>query len=269
MYYACNLLVITYVIHKAKDKGNIMKIGLLSLLLSLLMLLTACSSKTQVHLYAKYLSDEETAEVINKLDKANFDIAINQLDFPKSVNDNAIVYAPSSNSRKRLDNLMVTLTSLGFNVSNASLIVANNHSFTANNVGVFLLPDGVRVEHKLEGSHQYQLPLINEYGAIDCQHATTLYLKESNEFFIEVDIWQEDKQQYSAKYFEGNWQLTENNQLILSNNSWSEPLIFNKKTYVENKHKSNWRVVSFTPVEMSGADQQKTIHCTYTINLAL
>jgi hypothetical protein len=250
-----------------------MKIALWSLLLPILLLNTACSSKTQLHLYAKYLSDEQTSQVINKLDKATFDVVINQLDFPNSVNDNAIVYAPSSNSRKRLENLMVSLSALGFDVSNASLIAANNHSFTENNVGMFLLPDGVKIEHKPEGSNQYQFPMVNEYGAIDCQNTTTLYLKEPNAFYIEVDFWQEAQQQYLAESYQGNWQLTAHNQLILSAESWIEPLIFNKKIAVESKlegaQERKWRVLSFTPDKTSGAEQQKSLQCTYTISLVL
>jgi len=129
-----------------------MKIALIFVLL----LLSACSSRTQLHVYAKYLTKEQTSSVVKQIDHTMFNITLNQLAFPTNIIGNAIVYSPSPNSRTRLTKLMRTLSNLGFNITNASLISENNHSFTANNVGVFLLPNGVNAEPKSDNINTYQ-----------------------------------------------------------------------------------------------------------------
>lgn len=208
--------------------------------------------------------------MVKQIDSSMFTIITNQLAFPANINENAIVYSPSLNSRERLSGLMMSLSTLGFNVSSASLISENNHSFTENNVGVFLLPNDVNVEQETDVINNYQFPIVNEYGATNCRHSTTLYLKEPDEFFIEVDIWKEEHQRYQQKSYHGKWQLTDKNILILSNKIWSKPLTFIKQTFEENTFDQKRKVLSFTP-EGIGIEnkQQQSVQCTYTISLVM
>ena len=106
-----------------------------------LLLLTACSAKTRIHFYTTHLSEDKVNEVINAIDKDTFEVTLNSLPYPNDINDNAIIYSPSTNSRERLNVLMAVLSGVGFNISTASLIAANNHSFTENNLGLYLFPD--------------------------------------------------------------------------------------------------------------------------------
>jgi len=233
-----------------------------------LLFVISCSSKTQVHLYAKHLSTEQADTIVKQLDESIFSVVVNQENFPNSINDNAIVYAPSANSPQRLTRLMDVISASGFTVSNASLIMANNHSFTENNVGVFLVPSGVEVEH-FQTSFIEKLPTVNEYGAVDCEHGTTLFLKSNDQFMIEIDIWDQAKQDYLSQYIEGSWRLINNKLLELTHPSWQVPLMFNKSVFQKSHHGNNSKGIKFTPIKtMNPPSDIDKISCSYSISFA-
>jgi hypothetical protein len=246
-----------------------MKIVILLSIISVL-LITACSTKTNIHLYAKYISKEQTSFVINSLDKSLFTVIINQQAFPNSINDNAIVYGPSLNSSERLFILMETLSAQGFPISHASLIAENNHSFTENNVGIFLVPENILIHHVANERFDYKFPLVNEYGAIDCPDATTLYLKGTSNFIIEINQWNNDKEDYIQEYIEGQWRLMDDNILTLKSPSWQKPLLFEKSFFERIEINGKSKGVKFTPMNIVNVSKKaKKINCIYTISLAM
>lgn len=240
--------------------------------------ITACSSKTQVHFYTNNLTQEKVNEIITTIDPNTFDVILNDLPYPSDINDNAIIYSPSRNSRERLNALMEVLSGLGFNISTASLISANNHSFTANNLGLYLFPKDY-VQPELNNiSNTYKIPLVNEYGATDCQHATVLYLKEPDEFIIEINQWDETIEDYRQEYIEGTWFLLNKEVLQLHQASWLKPLIFRKSNFKRSGIDDESKGVKFTPIDLGEdlkmlsevyTDEAKAVYCTYSISLAL
>lgn len=239
-------------------------------LILLLTLITACSSKTNIHLYGKYLTVEQKKQVITALDADQFIVTVTSLAFPESINDNAIVYAPSMNSQKQLTLLMNQLNGLGYTISNASLIMSNNHSFTANNVGLFLVPEGTNVDHQTLSSYNFAFPTINEYGAIDCPHATTLYLKSSNEFSLEINQWNKQQQDYVERYIDGTWQLKEGIYLSLTNNEWPQSLVFEKQNYSRNEINGSSKGVKFVPLKsFHQSHVLAEVNCKYSISIAV
>jgi hypothetical protein len=250
------------------------------------MLLSACSAKTKVHFYTLHLPQDKINKVVQSIDKEKFDVLINRLPYPVDINDNAIVYSPSSNSRERLNLLMTVLSNQGFSISNASLIAANNHSFTENNLGLYLYPDDYVQPELNDVDNSYKVPMVNEYGAVDCQHTTTLYLKEPNEFLIEIDKWDDQREDYYQEFLEGNWTISNDNVLFLSSVSWQEPLTF-KKSNISNNSEHNLRKgIKFTPVDLDQSGDKsligktdkimaeftkkiESVYCTYIISVAL
>lgn len=244
----------------------------------ILLFLTACSAKTKIHFYTKHLPTDKINEVMTVVDEDTFEVTLNHLSFPNDINDNAIVYSPSHNSRDRLNTLMEALASVGFNISTASLIAANNHSFTENNLGLYLLPDNYVQSPKNSIHNSYKIPLVNEYGAVDCQHATVLYLKEPDEFIIEINTWDEGKEEYLQTFTEGKWSLTEDDFLHLKHPKWQKSLVFKKSHYQRNEINGTSKGVKFTPIELGVStkvfanlysNEAKAIYCTYSISLAL
>ncbi|GAA6205848.1 MULTISPECIES: hypothetical protein [Thalassotalea] len=248
------------------------------LIIMILLFIASCSSKTQVHLYTNHLPQNKVNEVVSAIDKSSFNVILNRLPYPNDINDNAIVYSPSLNSRDRLNALMAVLSKLGFNISTASLISANNHSFTENNLGLYLFPEGYVQPEANSINNTYQIPLVNEYGATDCQDATTLYLKEPDEFIIEINKWDDKKEDYLQSYIEGKWRLLNDDFLHLTHPSWDKSLVFKKSHYKRNEINGISKGVQFIPLELGVSDkvftniysnEAKAIHCTYSISLAL
>lgn len=244
----------------------------------IVLLLTACSAKTHIHFYTNHLSKDKVNEVISAIDKEKFEVTLNSLPYPNDINDNAIVYSPSTNSRERLNTLMEVLSEKGFNIATASLIAANNHSFTENNLGLYLFPDDYIQSELSSIDNTYTIPLVNEYGAIDCQHATVLYLKEPDEYIIEINKWDDEKEDYQQEFIEGKWKLTEDDILHLNHPAWQKPLIFQKSNFRRNEIDGESKGVKFTPLDkvlnsdmfsMIYSDKAKAINCTYSISLAL
>ncbi|MEW6991196.1 hypothetical protein AADZ91_10945 [Colwelliaceae bacterium 6441] len=242
----------------------------LSIIISLTVGLSACSSKTQLHFYASNLSKEKIKEVITTIDNDHYNIKVNYLPFPNDINDNAIVYAPSLNSQEVINPLITSLSKIGFDISTASLISANNHSFTENNIGLFLLPDNYVQPPITDKRFEYTIPLVNEYGSTDCQHATTLYLKEPNEFLLEINRWNEKTDAYIEEFIEGQWVLLTNKVLQLNHSSWQTPLKFEKRHFERNEIDGSSKGVKFIPIDdVNFETDQKAIHCTYSISLAV
>jgi len=129
-----------------------------SILFVFFLLICGCSSKTNVHLYAKYLTTEEVNTLISSIEKEHFNVMVNYQVFPSSISNSSLVYAPSQNSEKRLPSLLSILTNSGYSISHASLLLANNHSFTENNVGVFLVPNGLSITQKENDVFELVLP---------------------------------------------------------------------------------------------------------------
>lgn len=234
------------------------------------LLLTACTSKTNVHLYAKYLTQEQTNEIVQTIDESIYLVKVNQQEFPADINDNAIVYAPSANSKERLSSLIEVLSASGYSVSNASLLMANNHSFTANNVGVFVVPKGTVVTRLQDQNFEFKLPTINEYGGIDCPHATVLYLKGSNEFVLEVNEWSNAKEDYIQQFFEGRWELTKDSVLELYGDQWNRPITFERKLFERKEIDGSSKGIKFVPLLNDGLSTiQQNLNCSYSISLAV
>lgn len=239
-------------------------------LVVMVLLLCACSSKTNVHLYAKYLTKEQTEQIVTTLDESQYVVEVNQQEFPADINDNAIVYAPSANSEERLSLLINVLTANGYSVSNASLLMANNHTFTSNNVGVFVVPQGTIVTRLEDQNFEFKLPTVNEYGAIDCLHATTLYLKGSNEFMLEVNEWNNAKEDYIQLFIDGMWKLTNNQQLELHSRDWPLPLTFKRELFEKYSPEGKSEGIKFSPITHKNlSSEQKLINCSYSISLAV
>jgi hypothetical protein len=241
-----------------------------ALLVIFLLSSVACSSKTTLHFYAAHLSQEEREEVKKNIDDEKFNVIVNTLPFPRDINDNAIVYAPSHNSRERLIPLMESLFKLGFDITTASLLSSNNHSFTENNIGLFLLPEHYIQAPLFKEINSYKIPLVNEYGSTNCTHTTILYLKEPDEFIIEINRWDTKKNDYSEEYIEGKWSLSKDNVIKLKQTSWQVPLLFKRSHYERTDLNGKTEGVKLTPIELTvlGQNRQK-VNCIYTISIAM
>ncbi|AEE24104.1 putative lipoprotein [Glaciecola sp. 4H-3-7+YE-5] len=100
---------------------------------------------TQVHLYAKYLSASEVNRISEQLKKDDFDVDVNQLTFPISIRRNSLVYSLMLPEQSELTRLTQSTAKLGYSVESEVPLFSNNHSFTRDSIGLFLIPEGLDV----------------------------------------------------------------------------------------------------------------------------
>ena len=236
----------------------------------LCILAAGCSSTTKVHLFAKYMSEQQVQAIVTELDKSKFSVEVNRQEFPVSIGSNTLVYAPSTGIRHKLNLLMPRLENLGFPIVSADLLMANNHSFTENNVGLYLIPEGVNTAQEPPIDLAVLLPVINEYGGVDCADATTLYLKDEREFVLEINRWQASIDDYHQHQITGRWQLRANNLVELSNEQWQQPLIFQRSEFERKEINGRSKGFIFTPTtRLATNNQLSLINCRYSISVAL
>ena len=231
---------------------------------SLCLLVCSCASQTQVHVFTTHLNEEQATKVINQLNQHNFKVHENKLAFPESINSNALVYTPSTNENNRISELVSIINNLGYNLASTHLIFEGNHSFTMNNVGLYLLPEGV-----VKPAKNYTIQLLNEYGSTTCEHATNLYLKEGNQFKIEINQWDEKNQQYHEMNIVGKWTMNDTDTLLLTNENWSFPLAFFRQESIKNTKHGPRQVVSLLPTSEQVDKAQSAVNCTYTISVVI
>ena len=226
-------------------------------------LVSACSSKTQVHLFATHLSERNIEQIHKALNKDFFELHVNQHPFPQKISNDTLIYTPSRQYHTRIGSILSSLETLGYEISSTTLLAQGNHSYSVNNFGLYLFP-----KDYVAKTPNYKIPLINEYGAIDCHHATNLTLKADNSFVIEVDIWLQDKGEYLLKTYQGKW-LKINEQIELKSQKWDQTLRFTRSTSEYNHNHGRSHVVSLVPHSKANNRQQNLLNCTYTISLAL
>lgn len=110
--------------------------------------ISACSS-TKVHLYSRYLSEQENIEITKAIEEQGFDVITNTLAFPDEIQQSTLLYSPFVQKENGVDILIATLNNIGWAISTVQPIFAGNHFYTKDSVGLFLLPDGIGQSDKI------------------------------------------------------------------------------------------------------------------------
>ncbi|MBU2115698.1 MAG: hypothetical protein KKE94_18200 [Gammaproteobacteria bacterium] len=160
------------------------------LIIILLVLLAGCTN-TKVHLYTKYLSEEEIQEVTKELENKNFTVIKNTLSIPDSVNESSVIYSPFLINRDHLSSALDSLSKLGWAGIRLENFVKGNHWYGKNNFGLILLPEGlIRSDLKINEE------LSQRYVGTDCDAQ------------VEIELYSNNS--YSIKYRDGNKMITKN-----------------------------------------------------------
>ena len=198
------------------------------LAVTLLISLQGCS-QTQVHLYAKYLSEAEINRVSTQLEKDNFQVDVNQLTFPDSIGKNSLVYSLMLPEQSELTRLSQSANKLGYLIENEVPLFSNNHSFTHDSIGLFLIPEDMDISASM--SHE---KLIGRYYSKACDADTQLLLNSDNTYML-VNSPQagnneakQDEEQLNGQQalISGFWKVTQYPYVQLSgpeNHPWVAP----------------------------------------------
>lgn len=167
------------------------------------LLLCAACSTTTVHVNKLYLSDKQSNEVKTLLELQGLAVEFNELNFPKELYSTTILYSPFVKEEHAVDNIENTLHQLGYDVGDISALVASNHWYTKNTIGLYIVPDGVS-----PNSGKNIEDIAFEYRSEKCDKEIALTLEKNSVFTY--------KRSDDIKII-GNWSITEYPYILLEN----------------------------------------------------
>jgi hypothetical protein len=165
--------------------GAILRITLLMLCGSLLL---NCAHRPTVYIYGKYLSEKEIAELEEQLDAEDYQVKVNDLDFPTTISQNSILYSLLLISPESIDKTSEIAERMGMPVSRVIALTEGNHWYTKNSLAVFLFPNNLDTEGGL-----LTRDLAHRYDSVDCEYPIALYLYTDGSYeFIGITTREQD-----------------------------------------------------------------------------
>jgi hypothetical protein len=169
-------------------------------------LLSACTS-TKVHLYTRYLSETDIKQVSKNLEALGFDVISNKLMFPEGIEQSTVLYSPFVEGEDTINRLISSMAEQGWPIPWVQPIVAGNHYYTKNSLGLLLLPQGAKRHDQV-----HPQDMVNEYQSKDCHISLklTLHNDASYQFaYQNQQASQQAKQQAGQQeQMQGRWQIT-------------------------------------------------------------
>jgi len=189
----------------------------------------ACSS-TKVHLYSRYLSEQESAEITTAIEDQGFDVIANTLAFPDEIQQSTILYSPFVQKENGVDILIVILNKKGWTIPTVQPLFTGNHFYTQDSVGLFLLPDGIGQSDKIAAQD-----LVNVYQSNQCESSIAF-------------IYENEKPEGIAA-LKGVWKMTSYPYIELTspNDNWS--FYFEIQQKIETDVASKIKITELAPVD--------------------
>ncbi|NMP31968.1 hypothetical protein HII17_10350 [Thalassotalea sp. M1531] len=150
--------------------------------LSVICFVGACSSPT-VHIYGRYMSNEQTQSLVNQLVSRSIDVEINHHSFPQTINNTAIVYSPFVTKPEVVHQLEDILMAQHWPVSNVSALVEDNHWFQKNSIGVFIVPEGINPH-----AGTSIVDIANNYHSDNCSNDINLSLHRDGSYTFSREV---------------------------------------------------------------------------------
>ncbi len=147
--------------------------------------LSGCSA-TNVHLYARYLSDAQKQEIVQILEKEQLNVSVNQLEFPKKVTETSLVYSPFILQRSTVPKIEMLMYNSEWPISRIEALVAGEHWFKKNSIGLFIVPEGVTPH-----DGKSNVDVANTYTSEHCSKSIDLILNLDGTYRFSEEIGNE------------------------------------------------------------------------------
>jgi hypothetical protein len=201
--------------------------------------LVSCSS-TEVHLYTRYLSDTEIEKISKKLNKSNFKVIPNNLTFPEKINQSTLLYSPFIKGEKTLNRLLNSLSDIDWAIRNVEALVAGNHWYSKNSVGLFLLPEGLKQHDKIASQD-----LVNRYESRNCKTPVSIRLNKNNTYQLSFT----NKVYEHTDHLKGTWKVRSYPYIELTSFNERWWFYFKIEQKVETDKVSKINIIELEPVE--------------------
>ncbi len=217
------------------------------------MFISACSS-TKVHLYTRYISEQEEEQLTLKLEELGFDIVSNSLAFPDGIEQSTLLYSPFVEGENSIEVLLNSLEASGWTISSIQPLFAGNHYYTKNSVGLLLLPEGTK-----QNDQVHRQDLVNEYESKACSASIQLKLNSdaSYQFFYP------DKTANQQEQLHGSWQITSYPYIELVSSKKSRRFYYEIQRKIETDVVGKIAIIELKPLE----DHYTLPKCTFYYGL--
>ncbi|WP_438864604.1 hypothetical protein [Neptunicella sp.] len=205
-----------------------------------LCLLSACSA-TRVIVNQRYLSDDQTSQIVSTLNEAGFDVLTNDYEFPAAIQQSTLMYALVLNDPNTIDEVQLRLATLGWNINSVQPLVTGNQWFSNNSLGLFLIPDNINRQQRDQVSS-----LLRQFHTDDCTPTGSIKLTADQHYQMSFDQPLSAEQQASLT---GIWRVTEYPYIELrsQDRQWWFYLVVEQQTRADSIGRI--KVTSITPVE--------------------
>ena len=204
-----------------------------------LLIITGCSTPT-VHLYGRYLTDEQVASVTQRLNEQWINVEVNQHQFPASIGRSAIIYSPFISEPQLINQLEQELTLLDWAIEQTSALKEWNHWFQKNSVGLFLVPDGVKPH-----SGTSVADMANLYQSEGCPLRLSLTLSSNGRYSFSEEV---KSTNYSYGYH-GDWRMRAYPYIEMRPDKGGRWLYFEAQQATSTDQVSALKLVHLVPME--------------------
>jgi len=189
-------------------------------LIFMALLLTGCSHTT-VHLYSRYLSDEQINNISQTLIEQNFVVKTNQLSFPDSVTDSTLIFSPFMQDGHAVNILLETLSAQDWQIAHTSMLFADNHWYKENSIALMLLPKGINPQYQNQAQDW-----AKTYTSQTCETELTLKLDTDGRY----QIFTADQSPLIHERAKGQWDLSQFSYMTFNVAELDWPFYFEAKT---------------------------------------
>lgn len=165
------------------------------------LMMTACTSSPQVIIFARYLSEQQLRDVTDTIRRAGLGVQSNDLLFPSNISQNSLIYSPMLSDPLAIDVTLTSIADLGWFVHAVTPLASQNHRFTHNTLGLYLLPEG-----KADPSRLMTDKLATEFQSRDCDVDARIHFQVNGNYLITLAHSELDK---SLQYqLIGTWHIS-------------------------------------------------------------
>lgn len=204
-------------------------------------MLGCAAGNPKVHLYAKYLSEQEKQGVTQKLEELGFATVANTLDFPINITEPSIIYSLMLEEEENVDLLVNGMQSIGINIMNIEALVSGNHWQTKNSLALFLISSDSNT-----GKRVLMQDLVETYKSMACENTIELNLNRNGTYQLIGEVWTDEQLPLSK----GKWEYRQYPYVELrpeKGESWYR--YYEITELVEEDQVSKINILKLTPLE--------------------
>ena len=206
-----------------------------------ILVVSGCTSKTDVHLYGRYLSEEQTQNISQQLTESGFDVVVNKLQFPTSITRPTILYSPMVKNAQQIYLVVDVLAQENVPAPAISPLVSGNHWYKKDSIALFLFPEG---ESSLDAILVQDL--MQTFNTRNCDLDLTLAFNKNGSYVLSGKNWDVEQKTFST----GEWLYRQYPYIELRPDLSKEQIrYFEIKQYNEADKVSDIQIIELMPVQ--------------------